>query len=473
LAPAFAETDYRVAVVSTDLRTPGRSGAFLRAPAAPSPTLNCLDPVSGDPRAPDTADCQALVDAGGLPTLLGAGGVRPDAATLARQLRCLTTLGTAGDGFEMGLEAMRLALSCDGPNAAAFGPCCVGGRLDPACAPDPATDFLRPDAQLAVVFVGDEDDCSHPMANPAASRRPICRYGPGDADGDGVPDGYQDATLCPQGAAACFRAECGDVDAQDCFEAHCVVPRDDNGNCVWKRDALTPVGDYEDFLRGLGRRVSVTAFVGDRLFTEDGDEVAYIRGLPEPACDPQSEAFDPDRPLAECCAQGVCTGAARPVCEGTAGLAFSGRRYAELALRFGDAGCAPGRPGQASGPCTLCTDDAVATFTEGLKLTPPWTLRMCLDAAPACLAAGAGGTLATCATDDPARLALSIEVACARTVADGGGCRERLAPRRLGPGEWRIDRGAGDADCPSGVVLVTSAVPPGANVTVEYLVGPP
>jgi len=51
-----------------------------------------------------------------------------------------------------------------------------------------------------------------------------------DADGDGVPDGYLTSRICTD-PAACFKADCGDLDASACFKRRCrvdVVPREQN-----------------------------------------------------------------------------------------------------------------------------------------------------------------------------------------------------------------------------------------------------
>ena len=180
--------DYRIAVTSMDMTQDGPRSRFeaSSAPAQPQPT--CNDDV------PNTADCPA-----DLPSILRSGrdGNITDSADLERKFRCMATLGTRGSGIEMGLESMRSALSCSGPNAARFGDCCTAeGEYDPTCAPTVEPDFLRPDAMLVVVFISDENDCSDPSANLARSRRAICKYGPVDRDLDGIPDGYSDPALC-------------------------------------------------------------------------------------------------------------------------------------------------------------------------------------------------------------------------------------------------------------------------------------
>lgn len=362
--------DYRLAVVSTDLseynETPGH---FLADPALPAPLLNCTDPT-GTAVVPDTEGCEERVMAGEITPVMHASALA-DPAARADHFRCLATLGTMGDGFEKGLEAMRLALSCEGPNAAYFGDCCVPVveqgrevlRYDPTCAAEP--DFLRPAATLAVVIVGDEDDCSDPAVNPAASRRAICKYGTVDANEDGVPDGYDDAALCPSGdAAACFAEECGERTPRDCEAQLCEIERTENNACGWYRDRLTPVGDYVRFLRGLKRgeqQLVVGTFTGAPLFTESGDRVTFNRGRTPDGCYDEEE--DANRVDDMCCPGGACLGSMRYSCEGPLGTAFDGRRYQELADAFGEAPCAdPADPACLS----LCTPDVMPPLFERL-----------------------------------------------------------------------------------------------------------
>lgn len=60
---------------------------------------------------------------------------------------------------------------------------------------------------------------------PDGPTRGICRQGPRDADRDGIPDGFKDATECDgRSPQECFRAACGDRDAATCHRETCVVP---------------------------------------------------------------------------------------------------------------------------------------------------------------------------------------------------------------------------------------------------------
>ncbi|MCA9559985.1 MAG: hypothetical protein KC583_15665, partial [Myxococcales bacterium] len=458
-APTLAEVDYRVAVTSTDLADDGPRGAFGVRPAEPVPSINCVDPLTGDPRAPDTEGCGALLDSGALPTVLARGEGDFDADFAATWFRCAATLGTFGDGFEKGLEAMRLALACDGPNASRFAACCADGVYDPTC--EAPVEFLRPDAALVVVIVSDEDDCSAPVDNPARAASAICRYGPFDGDGDGIPDGFLDATLCPEGPRDCFTRECGAQVAATCHDLTCAISRSANSNCVWDRDRLTPVDDYADFLRGLkaGPPVSVWSFVGAGRTTASGERVTFERGeLPAPECD--AIGFD----VAMCCPEGVCPGPIRPSCESENGEAFDGRRYAELASRF-EGGCVPGGPV----PCDICAGELDLQSAYDVA---PIQAAFCLPTPPTCLVA-AEGTLRPCAGDertDPRNLALQVTVACDRTMAEGGACDAHLEPTTLAPDDLIVRLDA--PECPGNVAVKPVDAPPrGATVTLTYLEG--
>lgn len=304
----WTEHDFRLAVVSTDgMGQVAEHGAFLRRPTPPVPSLNCRD-EGGEPVVPDTADCQGLIDAGALPTILSSDGAE-DADRLADQFRCLVTLGTNGDGFEKGLESMRRALSCGGPNRPDFDSCCVGSAYDPEACEDPA--FLRPDADLVVIFLTDEDDCSD---------RP-------DA----------------------------------------LISRSENSNCQWDADRLTPVDDYVAFLDGLKpaprKQIGVAAIVGGQLRTSTGDPVRFVRGSRDAACE---EAFEVDA----CCEGGECPGTIQPSCSGSNGFAFGGDRYVEIASHY--LGC---DPDSGCGVCTDdLTDPLVTAMQDYVFVRPTYCL---------------------------------------------------------------------------------------------------
>ncbi len=403
----FTNLDYRLAVVSTDMHPPNEAmGRFLARPAEPVPSLNCRDPETAEPVAPDTAHCADLE----LEPILGSHqGL--DATQTAEHFRCLATLGTNGDGFERGLEAMRVALSCDGPNAARFGDCCQDGRYDAARCASP--DFLRPDAALVVIIVSDEDDCSDPASNPGASRKAICKYGVVDDDEDGVPNGYDDPELCADlSPEACYAAECDALDAEACRLQRCTISRSTNSNCAWEASILTPVGDYVRFLRGLkGGDVRALTFVGDDLLDEEGRPVHFVPGpAVSEACDPDSDAFDPAAPLSECCPNGRCPGSIRPTCERDYGLAFPGTRYRSLSTALEPAPCEV---------CSLCREQL--DFEPLMALAEASNAWHCLDEEPVCTVVESA-LLRACEGEelvDPAHRAVWVELDGAPLPAEG------------------------------------------------------
>ncbi len=344
-AMLWSAHDFRVAVVSTDGRTPDYAhGAFLRRPAEPVPALNCNGP-DGDPVAPDTADCAELIDAGGLPTILTRAAAR-SADELAHQFRCLATLGTNGDGFEKGLESMRRALSCDGPNRSHFASCCDENMYRPEGCEAP--EFLRPDADLVVVFLSDEDDCS-------------------DTPSD-------------------------------------EIDRSDNSNCEWDRQKLVPVTDYADFLDALKpaprRQIGVAPIVGRQLVTSGGDLARFEPGVPSDACD--EDDFDVDA----CCPDGRCKGRVRPSCSSGAGDAFAGHRYIELATRY--LGC---DPESGCSVCTDdLSDPLTAAMQDYVFVLPNWCLAQ--RPACAVSDAGSLRACEGAEADDDANLLLSVDVWC-------------------------------------------------------------
>lgn len=350
-----AAADYRLAVISTDLANPADRGHFLYRPAPPGASAGCAD----QPPA-ETADCPANADPIIRAEDVGAGCATGDRACqrldLERQFRCRATLGTSGDAFEKGLEALRLSLSCDGPNGALFAPCCVNGAYNPACVTAPGADepaFLRPDAVLAVVIISDEDDCSDPAENPAASLRGVCRPGGTvDVNGDGLPESYADRKVCPDVAetqptcigacarpggacdacqraateAACFEKDCkappcapgqaatpGVCTTAAACADRCRIDASQNNHCVWHSGDLTPVNDYYNFLVGLKANprdhLLVATLVGKRAYTEAGDLIEFV--APEsPAdqlCLDEFRSYDPGK---SCAADAECPGAA-------------------------------------------------------------------------------------------------------------------------------------------------------------------
>ena len=351
IAAGLQSHDFRFAVVTTDMRSAER-GRFLTAPPADS-ISNCANPVP----LPD--DCASVltrnVQAG---QKYFAPGLDTPTEEIAATLQCLVARGTDGDGFEKGLEAMRTALSCTGPQAALFGRCCVDGHFDASCnGPGEAPQFLRPQAELWVLFLSDEGDCSDPQSNQTASNRAICRYfgtpNDVDRDRDNVPDFYADPALCGDlTPAECMNRECDLMGTDQCWAKYCQVNRGNNNNCEWHREALTPVSDYADFLLSLKpdpRMFNIVPIVGPTAYVSGG-EVHWQSGMPRADCAP-AEVGGPAMVSDACCPDGLCTGAPAPTCESPNGTAYSGSRYLELAASFPGDLCATD-----SALCNICFD---------------------------------------------------------------------------------------------------------------------
>lgn len=559
-----ASADYRIAVTSTDMNPDnGERGRFLAKPAFPVESLNCQDEETGEPKVPNTADCQELVDNGELDPIIKSGvegnigtncnAADPEAqaacakADLERKFRCLATLGTQGDGFEKGLEALRVSLSCDGPNGPTyqngqlvspgkFGPCCVPVeergrtvlRYNAACEigeNDAEPEFLRPDAVLVVIIVSDEDDCSDPATNPAASRRAICKYATTDTDNNGIPDGFNDPELCGNRAPAdCYRAECGNLQPDECRQRRCEIPRTENNSCEWFRSDLTPVQDYYRFLTGLKARpleqLVVATIVGQRDYTTPSAfEITYNSGQTPADCvemgpDGERIAITTD----QCCPNGGrCVGEIATSCESDNGEAFAGRRYLNLAETFGEngIGCPPPpaglpddaqrvvacrgaqrdadceflnelnetilgqcRPVEGEGTlvCTECVTICEDNFAKPLEAIKEKVAQIvatyCLDKPPACQVSTEEGTRA-CQTpeefDDPANYPIRVRKQCLLTEDQGGLCQELVPPTVLPRNEWTLR--LNQAGCDGGALVQLDEPPPaGAEIFVEFLV---
>lgn len=500
--------DYRIAIINTDLRTPTSKGRFQDAPP-PVMVNNCA--AAGQQ---DAAECADFVGADGHwkfgPILKSGtqergGNIGSTREDLERRFRCLAKLGTNGDGFEKGLESMRLALSCEGPNRQFFQQCCIdelngqGQRTkstyDRACAEKlplgTEPDFLRPDAILVLVNLSDEVDCSDPASNPKASHRAICKYGFADGnDADTLPDGYQDPALCPErDAAACYARECGGLAPEDCYKARCEVSRGDNNNCEWFRDALTPVQDYVDFLRDLkvepDKQLIVASIVGKRAFVQDPTSMANVevynqQGSPAPMCALLDNDGQPTKTSDvnwECCPEGRCTGGPAPTCESENGKAFSGRRYLELAEQFGINGI--GCPADASSEdcVTICDDD----FRRPLQTIKDKIAKLlgtyCLAKVPQCLApdpTDPTAPLRPCQTEEERanlenyKPTIGVEMQCIHTIDTGGSCEAFMPLTRLPQDAFTVDESAA---CPTRLaVTLTDPPPAGAQVFLDFRV---
>ena len=180
---------------------------------------------------------------------LGSGGEAETNYTgeLADQLRCMARLGTTGCGFEQHLESMKRALENDAENAG----------------------FLRAKANLAVIVLADEDDCS------AADRALFIAQAGGDTATSLL--GELTSYRCFEFGVAC--AEDGEGERELGPRTDC-APDDES-------TYLEPVGTYVQFLtelKGGGHRVAVATIVGDVEPVEVALEPGLDRLWVEPEC---------------------------------------------------------------------------------------------------------------------------------------------------------------------------------------------
>jgi hypothetical protein len=300
---ATFDRDVRVGVITTDV---GQcDNRFGQAPAGwgRRPQRGCL-------QAPDGAERRFL---------------RSDDENLGGRFRdTLARVGVYGSSYERGLDAAALFLDPEAERA-------------PGCEDD-LDDFLRQDAELALIFLTDEDDCSH--GGPPAD------FG----------DGFDDENVA------------GHCDAE--LEA---PPTWDPQDCYARADELTSVAHYAEAFRaakrGGGRddvRVAVVggaARVGGELVP--GGCVATADG-PDAACYPSLGLSNYDGPGQPCHPETLAAAGIDEVCCEADG---SDRYFAlgeQLGADFrGDSLCAP------DFRRTLSATAAFLGRTDGLRLAEP------------------------------------------------------------------------------------------------------
>jgi hypothetical protein len=138
---AAYDKDFRIGIITTDVGPCDNRYQFAETQSQLQ--LNCYGEIVSWGRRPQRGCLQAADSWGG--RWLNRG----DGAIAARFKDGLENIGTFGSPFERGLDAVDVFLDEDPDKLTAPG-CETDGR-----------DFLRPGAQLMLVFVTDEDDCSH------------------------------------------------------------------------------------------------------------------------------------------------------------------------------------------------------------------------------------------------------------------------------------------------------------------------
>jgi hypothetical protein len=152
-----------------------------------------------DERLPAAQDPEGLHTPTPQRGCLQGGMITSGADVPARFAEAIESVGTYGSPVERSMEATRIFLD---PNS----------RRAPGCEDD-LDGFLRPEAQLLVVYVTDEDDCSH------------------DDGAYGFPNELAGEPACGEDFPGLFMS--------------------DPGACVAQPETLAPVQGTVDFLRGL------------------------------------------------------------------------------------------------------------------------------------------------------------------------------------------------------------------------------
>ncbi len=206
---------------------------------------------------------------------------RVDVESMERDFACMSLVGTRGYGVEAGLAAAVRAIS-------------------PATIGEMNAGFLRDDARFAVMFVTDENDCSH--------------------------DGSLDPSLSACGGDICeFANAAGDADSP-----------------------LVPVHDLkvelmQNLMEAKGREVSDSeVFVGS------------IHG--------NASRWTGEAPTEDACMDAGYSGV-QPTCSSSLGVAYSGDRYERFLLQFppGNFFPAPQEDGRMTG--WMCTGDFAPAIT--------------------------------------------------------------------------------------------------------------
>jgi hypothetical protein len=146
--------DVHLAVVSTDLGTPGVTSIPGCQTAGDNGVLNNVASTT-------VTGCSAATYS---PRFLSYVAGSDDAAQLATDLACLAMVGSDGCGFEQQLESMLKAVWPGDDGRIVFLPDVTGATSGQSGAGFPNGDFVRHDdddvSVLAVVLVTDEEDCS-------------------------------------------------------------------------------------------------------------------------------------------------------------------------------------------------------------------------------------------------------------------------------------------------------------------------
>lgn len=282
---AAYENDWRIGVITTDVGQCDNRYGF----AETQPTLTCDGQTQQWGRRPQRGCLQphTLGDENALILQRGDN----DVGTKFNNI--LSNISTFGSPFERGLDAMQVFLT---PNASRA----------PGCE-DHLDKFLRPEAKLVVIFITDEDDCSH-----------------GDAAG-GMPDENLDES-CDNATEQFYSLKNPELSPDRCYT---------------EPENLVDVSQFSAFLSGYKGadpgQVSVAVIAGA---TKDGASQVNVEGCitggngdPEGACFASRGSSNLTGTNQKCNPQTLSdNGITQPCCQ-----ADPGTRYYQLASSFGAA----------------------------------------------------------------------------------------------------------------------------------------
>lgn len=514
--------DYRIAVVST-----GKKLASDIYGGVQADNLGAFISKSNDQSDGCPVDLNRVIS----PTNLGCSieDEQCQRVQLKSQFSCAAKVGVDGVVFERGLEAMRTALSCNGPNADFLGACCEYNEAlkifeyDPLCRNEKKSmlappEFLRPDAFLVVVFITDEDDCSTYADAPIDSPYATCSIdylelkgllGSGDIAGrmaanTAINSAYSNPRYCaPGNPQGCYASECTDaadqlVEPVDCYFTRCALTlntdtmgrldQDSKEACRRQAHKLAPVSYYHSFLMGLKARPNdqliVANIVAPGLLTPSGYRMNFSSEAPmDRQCADSKDYLRSN--LDSCCPGGNCGAIPDLVScpnydedldgDGIPDVGgYSAWRYIDLMSMFGENGLGC-RESESSGCVNLCDADLNAALGALRAKVISAVGEYCVARRPACLVTdGATAQTRPCVDielDVPENYQLQLRQVCELSPEENGDCGVVGTEKTLTIGlDYELN--INDTSCASGMrVQLTSPPKAGQTTKMDFLQG--
>jgi hypothetical protein len=244
-----------VAVVSSDMGAPGDSTTSIGCTAAGDQGM-----FQSMPRG----TCTATTLAAGATYISNVGGTLNYTGNLSDVLSCVALLGETGCGFEHQLASVSRALGADGSPA-----------------PTSNAGFLRPDAQLAIILLTNEDDCSAPANTELYSL-----------------GGFEQNISNPLGPIANYRCNAyGHLCVDPASSTSCLIEPPNHVPADAQTPSTTPTLNLTECesADGSGLLSSVSGFVsGIRALKIDPDHQIVVGAIVAPAT-PYTVAWEPEQ----------------------------------------------------------------------------------------------------------------------------------------------------------------------------------